>query len=182
MVTALSVLRARHLAVLTRCAGALARACAPLLLVALPAAAQQADGSAPLLNRAQATYQTTGGNQHTAHDSVFIYIARGTATGGLTLEPFRGTDATVDDLLDAWLRELERIGRAPKTIRPAVNRIASSVPWAQARRRSRPPATTSSPPTNAASAGRPVPVLPSGEYSSAGIHSCTYCGLRKTPM
>ena len=29
---------------------------------------------------------------------------------------YGGTDATVDDLLDAWLRELERIGRAPKTI------------------------------------------------------------------
>jgi integrase len=29
---------------------------------------------------------------------------------------YGGTDATVNDLLDAWLRELARIGRAPKTI------------------------------------------------------------------
>jgi integrase len=29
---------------------------------------------------------------------------------------YGGTDATVDELLDAWLRELERIGRAPSTI------------------------------------------------------------------
>lgn len=30
---------------------------------------------------------------------------------------YGGTDATVNDLLDAWLRELERIGRAPSTLR-----------------------------------------------------------------
>lgn len=29
---------------------------------------------------------------------------------------YGGTDATIDELLDAWLRELERIGRAPSTI------------------------------------------------------------------
>jgi len=29
---------------------------------------------------------------------------------------YGGTDATVDELLDAWLRELERVGRAPSTI------------------------------------------------------------------
>lgn len=29
---------------------------------------------------------------------------------------YGGTDATVDELLDAWLRELERLGRAPSTI------------------------------------------------------------------
>jgi integrase len=38
---------------------------------------------------------------------------------------YGGTDATVDDLLDAWLRELERIGRAPSTV-ASYRKIASA--------------------------------------------------------
>lgn len=37
---------------------------------------------------------------------------------------YGGTDATVNELLDAWLRELERIGRAPSTI-SSYKKIAS---------------------------------------------------------
>lgn len=40
---------------------------------------------------------------------------------------YGGTDATVDDLLDAWLRELERVGRAPKTIASYRNYAAQHI-------------------------------------------------------
>lgn len=40
---------------------------------------------------------------------------------------YGGTDATVDELLDAWLRELEREGKAPKTIGSYKNYAASHI-------------------------------------------------------
>lgn len=86
--TARRVHRFRCLADPAGFAGAWARVAALLLLLAIPAAAQQGSGvPEPVLNRASASYTSTVGNEHVATDSVYVYISRGSATGGLVLEP-----------------------------------------------------------------------------------------------